>query len=62
MKTISQVLSQALLSLQEKYHQSEKVMREGEDTAPPGVKSPASPSSQTEAQRKVLRRFLHFRR
>jgi hypothetical protein len=57
MKTVSQVLRQALLSLEEKYHQSKKAPGAGEDAAPPLVKPPAG---QTDAQREVLRRFMHL--
>ena len=61
MKTIAQVLGQALLSLEEKYHQRETITRAGAD-AQTSPRNPAVPPiSQTEAQREVLQRFMHLR-
>jgi hypothetical protein len=60
MKTISLVLRQALLSLEEKYHQKKTAMTAEEDAAPP-VRPSAPPAGQTDAQREVLRRFMRFR-
>ncbi len=59
MKTLSQVLHQALLSLEEKYHQKKAAVPAEEDAAPL-VKPPAPSAGQTDAQREVLRRFMRF--
>jgi hypothetical protein len=56
MKTLSQVLQQALLRLEEKYYQKKTQMRT-EDAASPIVK----PENLADAQREVLRRFVHLR-
>ncbi len=60
MKTISQVLLQALLSLEEKYHQKKTAMTAEEDAVAPHVRPSAPPTGQTDAQREVLRRFMRF--
>jgi hypothetical protein len=61
MKTLSQVLHQALRSLEKKYHQKKTGMPAREDAAPPFVKPPAPPVNLTNEQREVLRRFMHLR-
>jgi hypothetical protein len=61
MKTLSQVLLQALLSLEEKYHQKKTAMMSEEDAAAPSVRSSTPPADQTDSQRRVLRRFMRFR-
>ena len=60
MKTISQVLHLALLILGEKYHRGNTSTRAGEDPATPPAGPPAPTASQTDRQREVLRRFMHF--
>ncbi len=60
MKSLSHVLQEALLILEEKYYQRKTMVWTGKD-APPLVYPPAPPVSQTDVQREVLRRFMHFR-
>ncbi len=54
------MLQEALLILEEKYYQRKTMVWTGKD-APPLVYPPAPPVSQTDVQREVLRRFMHFR-
>ena len=61
MKTIAQVLGQALLSLEEKYHQRKTITRPGADAHTPPGNPAVPPVSQTDAQREVLHRFMHLR-